>query len=166
MFICNSDSDATREGDYLALLLQQRVRGVLVTPVDQDTSALDVLLRQGIPVVLVDRAGGTSWCSVGVDDVEGGILAVTHLCEQGHRRIAYVGGPMTTVQVGDRLEGSRRAIAASGLPADALVVFETMATSCGGGPTGGRAHRRSSAPGGRRRHSAPTTCSPSACCNR
>ena len=27
LFICNSDSDSTREGDYVELLLQQRVRG-------------------------------------------------------------------------------------------------------------------------------------------
>jgi LacI family transcriptional regulator len=137
VFICNSDGDRDQEMHYLELLLQQRVRGVLVTPVDQDTSSLTVLLRQGIPVVLVDRAGGTDWCSVGVDDVEGGKLAVTHLCEQDHQRIAFVGGPMTTVQVTDRLEGSRRAIAASGLPADALVVFETTATSVAEGQRAG-----------------------------
>ena len=36
------------------------------------------------------RAG---WCSVSVDDVEGGDLAVTHLIELGHTRIGFVGGP-------------------------------------------------------------------------
>ncbi len=137
VFICNSDGDASRESEYLDLLLQQRVRGILVTPVDQDTTPLDGVLRQGLPVVLVDRAGGTSWCSVGVDDVEGGMLAVTHLSEQGHQRIAFVGGPMTTVQVIDRLEGSRRAVAASGLSADALVVIETTATSVAEGRRAG-----------------------------
>ena len=137
VFICNSDGDAGRESEYLDLLLQQRVRGILVTPVDQDTTPLDGVLRQGLPVVLVDRAGGTSWCSVGVDDVEGGMLAVTHLSEQGHQRIAFVGGPMTTVQVIDRLEGSRRAITASGLSADALVVIETTATSVAEGRRAG-----------------------------
>ena len=137
VFICNSDSDETREGDYLELLLQQRVRGVLVTPVAQDTSALDVLLRQNIPVVLVDRAAGTDWCSVGVDDVEGGALAVTHLGEQGHQRIAFVGGPMTTVQVADRLQGSRQALHAGGRPDDALAVFETDALNVAEGRRAG-----------------------------
>ena len=156
VFICNSDGDANREGDYLDLLLQQRVRGILVTPVDQVTTPLDLLLRQGIPVVLVDRAGGTSWCSVGVDDVEGGVLAVTHLCEQGHQRIAFVGGPTTTVQVADRLDGARRAVAAGGLTPESLLVFETTGTSVaegrraveGSGPN--RRHSR------RRRRLTPT----------
>ncbi len=122
LFMCNSDSDATREADYVELLLQQRVRGVLITPVDQGTAGLEVLARQGIPVVLVDRGAGTDWCSVGVDDVEGGALAAAHLAERGHERIAFVGGPMTTVQVADRLQGARQA-AGDG----SIVVLETAA---------------------------------------
>ena len=137
LFICSSDSDSAREADYLERLLEQRVRGVLITPVDQDMSQLDVLLRQGIPAVLVDRAAGADWCSVGVDDIEGGALAVTHLCEQGHQRIAFVGGPMTTVQVADRLRGARTAAEASGRPADSLLVLETAALNVAEGRRAG-----------------------------
>ena len=123
-YLCNSDGDAAREADYLELLLEQRVRGILVTPVAQDTRELE-LVRDRIPVVLVDRSAGTDWCSVGVDDVEGGALAADHLLEQGHRRIAFVGGPMTTVQVADRLQGARDTLVASGLAPSALTVVET-----------------------------------------
>jgi LacI family transcriptional regulator len=137
LFICNSDSDMGREDDYIELLLQQRVRGVLITPVDADTSSLDVLRRQRIPVILVDRAAGGHWCSVGVDDVEGGALAVTHLCEQGHQRIAFVGGPMSTVQVADRLQGARQAADAHGRRTDVLVVLETAALNVAEGRRAG-----------------------------
>ena len=125
LYICNSDGDPAREADYLDLLLEQRVRGILITPVTQETSQLAVHARRGMPVVLVDRSPDAAWCSVGVDDVEGGELAVTHLCEQGHQRIAFVGGPMHTVQVADRLEGSRRALASLGRPPESLSVIET-----------------------------------------
>jgi LacI family transcriptional regulator len=125
-YLCNSDGDAGREAEYLELLLEQRVRGILVTPVAQDTRELDAV-RSRIPIVLVDRSAGPDWCSVGVDDVEGGELAVTHLVEQRHRRIAFIGGPMTTVQVADRLLGARRALAAAGHDPDALAVLETSA---------------------------------------
>jgi LacI family transcriptional regulator len=125
LYLCNSDGDALREADYLDLLLEQRVRGVLITPVEEETPQLDVFARRGLPVVLVDRKAGTAWCSVGVDDVEGGDLAVTHLCEQGHQRIAFVGGPMRTVQVADRLEGARLAMSAAGRPPESLAVIET-----------------------------------------
>ena len=166
VFICNSDSDETREGDYLELLLQQRVRGVLVTPVAQDTSALDVLLRQNIPVVLVDRAAGTDWCSVGVDDVEGGALAVTHLGEQGHQRIAFVGGPMSTVQVVDRLHGRAKRCTRVVAPTTPCPSSRPMPSTSPreGGPANESSACRGRA--GRPPRSVPTTCSPSACCSR
>ena len=128
LFICNSDSDAAREGDYLELLLQQRVRGRAHHAgrpghVARSTCCSARRSRSCSSTAVA----GASWCSVGVDDVEGGTLAVTHLCEQGHERIAFVGGPMTTVQVADRLRGARQAMAASGRPADSLLVLETAA---------------------------------------
>src|ERR687892_13833 len=36
VFLCNSDSRAEREAAYLSLLEQQRVQGVLITPVDPE----------------------------------------------------------------------------------------------------------------------------------
>jgi LacI family transcriptional regulator len=127
LYLCDSGGDAGREADYLELLLEQRVRGVLITPVEQDTSMLDPLPRQGVAVVLLDRAAGSDWCSVGVDDVQGGALAAAHLAERGHERIAFVGGPMTTPQVADRLLGARKTVRRARLPADALVVVEARA---------------------------------------
>ena len=99
--VCNSGEDAGRERRHLELLEEQRVRGVLITPVDDSRgSRLEKLIQRGTPVVLVDR--GSGWhnrCSVAVDDVLGGRLAGAHLVEQGHRRIAFVGGPFTIPQV-------------------------------------------------------------------
>ena len=37
----------------------------------------------------------------------GGEVAVAHLLEQGHERIAFAGGPFTLPQIADRLEGAR-----------------------------------------------------------
>ena len=64
---------------------------------------------------------------MGVDDVDGGMLAVTHLIEQGHRRIAFIGGPLTTVQVADRLRGARSALESAGRSPDDLAVLPTDA---------------------------------------
>ena len=125
LFLCNSDLDRRREAQYLDQLLMQRVRGVLITAVDYANERLRALPANGVPVVLVDRvydstveATGDDWCSVGVHDVEGGHVAVTHLIERGHRLIAYAGGPMSTPQVADRLAGARRAMEEAGLDDD------------------------------------------------
>jgi len=122
LFLCNSHQDPVREASYLERLEQQRVQGVLITPVDAEDSRLDALASRGTPVVLVDRTRvGNTHCSVAVDNRIGGRLAIDHLLELGHRRIAFVGGPERIGQVRDRHEGALTALAAAGLAPDALV---------------------------------------------
>ncbi|GAB3858363.1 LacI family DNA-binding transcriptional regulator [Dactylosporangium cerinum] len=110
--VCNSGEDAGREQRHLDLLEEQRVRGVLITPVDESpNSRLELLIQRGTPVVLVDRGSGRhSRCSVAVDDLLGGRLAGEHLVEQGHERITFVGGPATITQVRDRHAGIVEAV--------------------------------------------------------
>lgn len=122
VYLCTSDQDPAREADYYDLFAEQRVRGVLVTPVNVDTPELAALVGRGIPTILVDRVGSGSFCSVSVDDIHGSELAVEHLIELGHRRIAVIGGPHSLPQVRDRLEGARRAMRSADLPPDSLTV--------------------------------------------
>jgi len=106
--LCNSAEDPERERRHLDHLEEQRVQGVLLTPVLADSPRVEQLRRRGIPVVLVDRASGAgNQCSVAVDDVLGGRVAAEHLVEGGHRHIAFVGGPLSLPQVTDRLAGLR-----------------------------------------------------------
>lgn len=61
---------------------------------------LEAFRRHGIPFIVVDRvAEGADQCSVSVDDVVGGALAVHHLIDAGHRSIGYVSGPEELSQV-------------------------------------------------------------------
>jgi len=120
----NSDQDAKREGSYLDLFEEQRVRGVLISPVGDVEERLARLRQRGIAAVLVDhRMPGSGFSSVSVDDVAGGQLAVEHLLGLGRRRIAFIGGPASLHQFIDRLEGARRAVAAT--PGATLEVIET-----------------------------------------
>ncbi len=108
----NSDERQDRESAYLELFREQRVNGVLVTPVSGGLDRLARLQAGGVPVVLVDHEDDERrFGSVSVDDVEGGHLAASHLLSTGRRRIAVIAGPPTIRQVADRLEGARRAVA-------------------------------------------------------
>ena len=138
LFTCNSDNRAERETTYLNRLEQQRVQGILVTPVDPDAAALDELPRRGTPVVIVDRTRSTNThCSVAVDDILGGSLAVNHLLEMGHRRIAFVGGPNTLGQVRDRRQGALQALEKVGLGPEHLTNVETVALTVAEGRSAG-----------------------------
>ena len=136
--LCDSAENAERERRYLDLLEEQRVQGILITPVDGVGKRLRQLRQRGIPVVLVDRWASTrSFCSVSVDDVYGGELAAAHLVDQGHQQIAFVGGPYRFKQVVDRHDGAQRAVTAAGLAASALVKVETPALNVTSGRDAG-----------------------------
>ncbi|MET4589499.1 LacI family DNA-binding transcriptional regulator [Arthrobacter sp. 754] len=107
----DSGHNASRESNYIDLFQEQRVQGLLISPVGDVTARLDVLRERGIPTVLVDRlADENQYSSVSVDDDAGGYLAARHLLDTGRRRLAYVGGPASIRQVADRLQGARRAV--------------------------------------------------------
>lgn len=115
VLVANSDEKQERENTHLDLFEEQRVAGVLVTPVDDALPRLARMHERGIPAILVDRESRDSrFASVAVDDVEGGRLAAEHLLDGGRRRIAFVGGPVSLRQVADRLSGAQSAVSAAG----------------------------------------------------
>jgi LacI family transcriptional regulator len=137
--LCDSNESEEREAAYLDLLREQRVHGVLITPVHFAGGRLDALRATGIPVVLVDqRSHLRGLCSVSVDDTLGGQVAAEHLLERGHRRIAFAGGPTSMRQVGERLLGARQAVAAAGCDDDVLTVMTTTGLNVESGREVGR----------------------------
>src|SRR5215471_21834687 len=113
VILCNSDDSVEKETHYLQVLEEQRTRGVLITPVQNDASYLQRFRRRGIAVVLLDRPSRIKdLCSVAVDDVRGGELATVHLLERGHEQIGFVHGPLSIRQCADRRRGVLRAVRA------------------------------------------------------
>ncbi len=108
--IVHNGLDRTREEQNLDVLIQQRVHGIIITPVEEENARLEQLAEQGVPIVYVDRiSGDRPCCWVRTDDVAGGRLAGEHLIERGHRRLMYAGGTRISHQVDARFEGFMRA---------------------------------------------------------
>ncbi|MFY9304132.1 MAG: LacI family DNA-binding transcriptional regulator [Rhodoluna sp.] len=111
ILLANSDENHEREKQLLSLFEEQRVAGLLVSPVSSDIKDLVSARDRGTPIVLVDRESkDKTLSSVAVDDVAGGFMALSHLIETGRKRIMFAGGPMSIQQIADRLKGSKKAI--------------------------------------------------------
>jgi len=122
--IVHNGEDVSREEQNLDLLVQQRVHGIMITPVDERNPRLEQLVERGVPLVYVDRiSGDRPCCWLATDDLKGGRLAGEHLIEAGHRRIAFAGDSEISRQVAERLQGLRDAVAAAGLPDSAVEVL-------------------------------------------
>lgn len=109
---CNSSYDPVREAQNLDMLVQQRVQGIIIAAVDENSPRLESLRDRGVPMVFVDRvADDHDYWSVVVDDFRGGQLGCQHLIDRGHRQIAFIGHPEKSPKVSRRLAGTRDAAA-------------------------------------------------------
>jgi DNA-binding LacI/PurR family transcriptional regulator len=98
-------------------LLEHRIAGVVFLAFISRTPQLEEALRRAeVPIVFLGLS--EQWGdSVGPEDSAGAGLAVEHLIELGHRRVAYVRTPLVE-QSGDRARhaGYRTAMRRAGLP--------------------------------------------------
>jgi LacI family transcriptional regulator len=105
-----------KERQVVELLRDRRVDGLILSPAHLEPRHLAPLQKEGLPFVLVDRTiAGLNVPSVVTDSIGGMQLAVDHLVQCGHRRIAYLGGPTHISTFRERLEGYRGAMGRHGL---------------------------------------------------
>lgn len=98
-----------REERYIQLFEEQRVRGLIVMPANGPTARLASTIARGTPMTLIFQQETGPFDSIAVDDRAGGALAMEHLQSLGHRRIAFVGGPLTRHGIAERFAGAKAA---------------------------------------------------------
>lgn len=104
--------------EWLEGVLSRRPVGVVLVFSDLPAPFRAALQARSIPFVIVDPAGDPSpeVPAVGSANWAGGLAAVRHLIELGHRRIAAITGPEDMMCSLARIDGYRSAMNAAGLP--------------------------------------------------
>lgn len=122
LMLSETADDRTVELRHLRELSASRVAGVIIVPTARPHSD-SVKLLQDIPHVQLLRRHsslGSQW--FGADDHAALWQATTHLIDQGHTRIGYVGGAAELPTGRERLKGFRSALRDRGLPPRAGLV--------------------------------------------
>jgi LacI family transcriptional regulator len=112
---------------YLRMLLERRAEGVIVIAswVFEETNLLADIEKNNVPIVIVGRdLTARRIPSVLVDNQAGGALAMRHLLDLGHRRIAVIRGPEEMFDSAPRWQGIREAAGAAGVAIDPRLVFQ------------------------------------------
>lgn len=119
-------NDPDRQDEVLQELIEQRLAGIVLYPVNsQRAERVRQLLGMGFPVVLVDRyLPGSGADYVMSDHFYGALRATQHLLELGHRRIGLVSWRDPAISLEHRAAGYRQALAEMGLPYDPTLVCE------------------------------------------
>jgi LacI family transcriptional regulator len=128
--IANTDNDAERERVAYEAMSARQVDGFIAATARRDHWLLADHVRSGAKVVLVNRrVDSDAIPAVTGDDHEGIRLAVEHLAELGHERIAHLAGSQTLYTGWSRHQGFVDAMRAAGLDLDPdLIVFSEAFT--------------------------------------
>jgi DNA-binding LacI/PurR family transcriptional regulator len=135
--LCNTTSAAFREIDYVHMLLDRRVEGMIfisceMTNLRGDHSHYARLRDEGARLVFVN--GGVTILdvpAVGVDERAAGEIATQHLIELGHQRIGYVAGLEHYLPTQLKAGGHVAAMTAAGLEPDGLTAYADFSTAGG-----------------------------------
>jgi DNA-binding LacI/PurR family transcriptional regulator len=135
VILASSDAEPDREIAAVEMLNSKRVDGVIVTSSRVGALYQEHLDRLHVPVVLVNsrRAqAGRYTFSINVDNRDGGVQAVRHLLDLGHRRIAYITGPADHSDDLERLAGYRHALEEADSAFDPSLVVPGDGRAAGG----------------------------------
>jgi DNA-binding LacI/PurR family transcriptional regulator len=124
--LCNTTSAAFREVDYVHMLLERRVDGMIFISCEMTNLAGDHdhyarLVEEGARLVFVNGAlDGLEVAGVSVDERHAGYIATQHVIALGHRRIGFVAGPALYLPTREKAAGRAEALREAGLE-DGLV---------------------------------------------
>lgn len=128
----NTNEQICERKDYLNLLSEGRVDGVIFAASYIEEDITEELSRSNLEYVAVNRHSRDLENYVIVDDKNAAYRAVEHLLELGHRNVAHLSGPLYTTTALERLQGYRTALQYANVPFNNALVYETDFTEDSG----------------------------------
>jgi len=124
LILCNTSEDPERELEYLHILLDKQVDGIIFGPIGENVEFIRALAHR-IPLVQVDRRlEGVEIETVMADNEGGACRATRLLLERGHHRIGVMTWSAQIMVLSQRVAGYQRALAEANQPLDPALIAE------------------------------------------
>lgn len=126
VILCNTDDNEEKELEYLNVLRDKRVDGIIfISTFISNHRGIDELADNGMPLVVVDRSIDNALIKVvQLDNESGGYAAAKHLIQHGHTRVGCITGPLQNRSARDRYEGYVKALREAGIAFEDKYVYE------------------------------------------
>lgn len=117
VLIANTNYDPARMQNCVSRMLQRKVDGVAIMTSQVDEAHIGAFTKRLIPMVFLDIGKPSIGVStIRVDYTAGIERAVEHLADLGHRRIAFIGGPLELPSARTRYEAFHASMASRRIP--------------------------------------------------
>jgi LacI family transcriptional regulator len=140
IFLCNTMGEQEKESEYLALLQEKRVDGIVFlggrinqvrSKAELARELVDCAAR--LPVVLVNgNMPRVSLPRVITDEAAGFRLAAQHLIDLGHRELRFIGGEGSITATVQKVQALKAVMEENGLPfRPDMVLYGGFSIACG-----------------------------------
>jgi len=118
---------------YTRLINENHVDGILLSGPRLDDKAIVRLHKEGVPIMLMGQLPDTNIPFVDIDATAGAQMAVQHLIELGHKRIAMItNAPLNYTSAQQRRDGYIQALQKANLSVDKMLIKEGNYTPASG----------------------------------
>lgn len=122
--LLTTQEDPHLEAESIQTLIERSVGSVIATPTGGNVDKWAQLIELGVKIIFVDREidelAGID--VVAIHNDRSAEIATDHLLELGHRRIAFISGPLSTSTGRDRVAGFRRAMSRAEVDVDERLI--------------------------------------------
>jgi LacI family transcriptional regulator len=91
IIVCSSDENDDKENALLRTLLNRQVDGIIMSSTQKDTSKIEQIVSDRMPLVLFDRKfENTNYSTVTVDNCNATTSAIDYFVQKGHKNIGFI----------------------------------------------------------------------------
>lgn len=112
LITCSTDESLEKEEEIIKMLMSKNIDAIAISPCDSESTDLSELIKQGIPITLIDRKlyKYDHLPYVGTDNFKETYALTEQLILNGHKDIGIITGTLTTSTGIERLEGFKAAL--------------------------------------------------------
>lgn len=125
IILCNTDLDSEKEKEYLRVLKEKMVDGMIYMSNSLADEILELTRELDLPTVLVETTDlNKTFPSVTIDNIKAAYDATSYLIKKGNKNVAYFGPPRNIINASaSRYEGYENALADNGLALNEKLVI-------------------------------------------
>ncbi|MQR94453.1 LacI family DNA-binding transcriptional regulator [Fictibacillus phosphorivorans] len=130
LIVSNTNEELNMEREQITMFNDQFIDGLIMAPTSQSHEFLHQELNGDYPVVFIDRKpeGYDKGDFILSDGKKGTYEAIKLLLSKGHKKIAFITGPLGISTSDERLEGYKQALLEQGMKLDDTLIKEAVPT--------------------------------------
>jgi DNA-binding LacI/PurR family transcriptional regulator len=133
LILTSTDYQTARMTGCVRRMLERKVDGVAIMTSEMDLGLIKELARRGVPLVFMDVGRvGPRMSHVLIDYAHGIRQAVAHVVQLGHRRVAFIAGPLDLHSARTRRQAFVDGMRAHAIKPDPKLLREGTHTAEGG----------------------------------